>query len=43
MIGAYEENRKLICGNTTKFALNSVISTFNAPSNLIEAVREEIT
>jgi len=43
MIGAYELNMKWILGYGTKLVWNSVISTFKAPSNLNEAVRDEMT
>merc|ERR1719272_591279 len=41
--GAYEESMKWILGYGTRLVWNSVISTLRAPSNLREAVREEIT
>merc|ERR1712167_158351 len=41
--GAYEESMKWIRGYGTKLVWNSVTSTFKAPSNLREAVRDEIT
>merc|ERR1711981_215683 len=42
MTGAYEESMKWILGYGTKLVWNSVISTLRAPSNLREAVKEEI-
>ena len=42
MIGAYEESMKWILGYGTKLVWNSVTSTFKAPSNLKEAVKDEI-
>merc|ERR1712151_458087 len=41
--GSKEESMKWIRGYGTKLVWNSVISTLRAPSNLREAVREEIT
>ncbi|GER50482.1 complement C3 [Striga asiatica] len=41
--GAYEESMKWILGYGTRFVWNSFTSTFKAPSNLSEAVREDIT
>ena len=43
MTGAYEDNMKWILGYGTKLVWNSVTSTFKAPSNLREAVKDEIT
>merc|ERR1712032_1448694 len=40
--GSYEESMKWILGYGTKLVWNSVTSTFKAPSNLREAVKEEI-
>jgi len=42
MIGAYEESIKWILGYGTKLVWNSVTSTLRAPSNLREAVKDEI-
>jgi hypothetical protein len=42
MIGAYEESMKWILGYGTKLVWNSVTSTLRAPSNLNEAVNEEM-
>jgi len=42
IIGAYDDNMKWILGYGTKLVWNSVISTFKAPSNLSEAVNDEI-
>jgi len=42
MIGAYEESIKWILGYGTKLVWNSVTSTLRAPSNLREAVNDEI-
>jgi len=41
--GAYDDIMKWILGYGTRLVWNSVISTFNAPSNLNEAVNELIT
>jgi hypothetical protein len=43
MIGEYDDNMKWILGYGTKLVWNSVTSTFKAPSNLNEAVNDEIT
>jgi len=43
MTGAYEDNMKWILGYGTKLVWNSVMSTFKAPSNLNDAVNEEMT
>ena len=43
MTGAYDDNMKWILGYGTKLVWNSVTSTFKAPSNLREAVKDEIT
>merc|ERR1712226_1087391 len=43
MIGAYEVSIKWMRGYGTKLVWNSVTSTFKAPSNRREAVKEEIT
>jgi hypothetical protein len=42
MIGAYEESIKWILGYGTKLVWNSVTSTLRAPSNLREAVNDEM-
>jgi hypothetical protein len=41
--GAYDDSMKWILGYGTRFVWNSVMSTFRAPSNLREAVRDEMT
>jgi len=43
MMGAYEDNMKWILGYGTKLVWNSVMSTLRAPSNLKEAVKDEMT
>uniref|UniRef100_A0A7C9EPA4 Uncharacterized protein n=1 Tax=Opuntia streptacantha TaxID=393608 RepID=A0A7C9EPA4_OPUST len=43
MTGAYDESMKWILGYGTKLVWNSLTSTFKAPSNLNEAVSDEIT
>jgi len=41
--GAYDDNMKWILGYGTRLVWNSVMSTFRAPSNLSEAVSDEMT
>jgi hypothetical protein len=41
--GAYDDSMKWILGYGTRLVWNSVMSTFKAPSNLREAVSEEMT